>query len=124
MRSCVLGVALLLAPSSMALAADDVMAGYYGNTVISKGASGESRTHYKKDGTLDAVLTGPMGSINLQGTWKVDKGQLCRTYSNVPALLPMPNPVCTPVAAHKPGDSWTVQLGGQTRNVTMVAGSQ
>ena len=125
MRAWIWGAAALLVSSGAAQAADDVMAGYYGNTVISKSANGESRTHYKKDGTLDAVISGAMGSLPLNGTWKVDdKGQLCRTYSNVPAMLPIPNPLCTPVAAHKPGDTWTVQIGGQSRNVTMAAGIQ
>ena len=126
MRAFVWGVVALLVSSGAAQAyGDDVMAGYYGNTVISKGANGESRTHYKKDGTLDAVVSGALGSLSLNGTWKLDeKGQLCRTYSNVPAMLPIPNPLCTPVTAHKPGDTWTVQIGTQSRTVTMVAGIQ
>src|SRR5437763_12078978 len=105
MRKFLLGAALVLTVPALALAAEDPMANLYGNTVISKGASGESRTHYKKDGTLDATLSGVMGSVNLAGTWKLsEKGELCRTYTNPPAMLPIPNPLCTPVTPHKVGD--------------------
>ena len=125
MRQFLFGAALVLAAPSVALAAEDPMANFYGNTVISKSANGQSRTHYKKDGTLDAALSGPMGSINLAGTWKVDdKGQLCRTYSNPPPMLPIPNPFCTPWASHKVGDTWTVQVGGSSRSVSLVQGIQ
>jgi hypothetical protein len=125
MRQFLLGAALALAVPSLALAAEDPMANLYGNTVISKGANGESRTHYKKDGSLDATLSGMMGSINLTGTWKIsDKGELCRTYANPPPMLPIPNPLCTPAAPHKVGDSWTVQISGSPRTVTLVQGIQ
>jgi hypothetical protein len=124
MRALLLGAAMVFAATG-AFAGDDVMANYYGNTVVSKSANGESHTHYKKGGTLDATLTGMMGSINLTGTWKIDdKGQLCRTYDNPPPMLPIPNPFCTAWEAHKVGDTWTVTVGGQTRTITLVAGVQ
>ncbi len=122
MRSCVFGAAILVASSTFAFAADDVMAGYYGNTVISKGTMGESHTRYKADHSFSGTATGMMGSMDFKGTWKVDdKGQLCRTYE---AALPgMPNPLCTPAEAHKPGDTWTMQVGAQSRTITMVQGA-
>ncbi len=124
MRALVLGAAMAFAASS-AFAGDDIMANYFGNTVVSKSGAGEVHTHYKKDGTLDATLSGMMGSIELKGTWKIDdKGQLCRTYDNPPAMLPIPNPFCLAWESHKVGDSWTVTYGGQTRTVTLVAGVQ
>jgi hypothetical protein len=117
-----LGGAILLASSSFALAADDVMAGYYGNTVISKGAMGESHIHYKPDHTFNGSASGMMGSMDLKGTWKIDdKGQLCRTYETAPPGLP--NPLCTPVEPHKAGDTWTMQMGGQSRTITLVSGA-
>jgi hypothetical protein len=125
MRALLLGAVFAFASASVAFAGDDIMANFYGNTVITKTATGESHTHYKKDGTVDADLSGPMGSISLAGTWKIDdKGQLCRTYANVPAMLPIPNPLCTPWAAHNVGDSWTITMNGQVRTVTLVKGIQ
>jgi len=125
MRALVLGATALLVSSSIAFAADDPMANTYGNTVISKGSSGESHTHYKKGGTLDATLSGMLGSVTLTGTWKIDdKGQLCRTYDNPPPGLPIPNPFCAQWTAHNVGDTWTVTFNGQTRTVSLVKGIQ
>lgn len=125
MRALALGVATLLVSSALAFAADDPMANYYGNTVVSKGGNGESHTHYKKGGTLDATLSGMMGSITLNGSWKLDdKGQLCRTYDNPPPMLPIPNPLCTPFTPHNVGDTWTLEVGGQSRTVSLVKGIQ
>lgn len=125
MRALVFCAAAILVSSHAAIAADDPMASYYGNTVISKGSNGESHTHYKKGGTLDATLSGMMGSINLTGTWKLDdKGQLCRTYDNLPPMLQIPNPLCTAFTPHKVGDTWTITMGGQPRTVSLVAGIQ
>lgn len=123
MRCFALGIAVLLASSSMALAGDDVLAGYFGNTVISKSQMGESHTHYNADHTFSGTASGMMGSMDFKGTWKIDdKGQLCRTYAT--ALPGMPNPLCTPVEAHKPGDTWTLQMGGQSRTISLVKGVQ
>jgi hypothetical protein len=62
-----------------------------------------------------------MGSMTLTGTWSIDStGQLCRNYSNAPSM--MHNPSCSPIAAHKVGDSWQVTMGGRTSDATLVAG--
>ena len=109
---------LFVAP---ALAADDVMAGYYGNTVISSGGMGEAHTHYKSDHTFDVSLSAMGQTFNGKGTWSIDdKGQLCRNYETPPPG--MPNPLCIPAEAHKVGDAWSVTINGQTRNLTLKAG--
>ena len=111
---------LVLAP---AFAADDIMAGYYGNTVVSVGGMLESHTHYRADHTFDVSATAMGQSFNGKGTWAIDdKGQLCRTYETPPPGFP--NPLCIPAEAHKVGDSWTVSVNGQTRNMSMKAGIQ
>ena len=111
--------AMLLA--GPAFAADDIMAGYYGNTVVSTGGAIESHTHYKADHTFDAMFSGMGQTFASKGTWAIDgTGQLCRTYDPPPPG--MTNPVCIPAAAHKVGDNWTVTVGGATRAVTMKAG--
>jgi hypothetical protein len=107
--------------SCTAFAADDIMANYYGNTVIGKSALGESHTHYKADHTFDAVLSSEQGSMDAQGTWALnDKGEICRTYSTpVPG---MPNPICIPWAAHQVGDKWKTTFNGNVSEGSLVAG--
>jgi hypothetical protein len=112
--------ALCAAP---AFAADDMMAGYYGNTVIATGGVLESHTHYRPDHTFDVTATAMGQTFNAKGTWEInDKGQLCRTYETPPPG--MPNPLCIPAETHKVGDSWTAAVNGQTRNMAMKAGIQ
>jgi len=123
LRQCAAALAFSVLAPALALAQDDPMAGYYGNTVISTGSLGESHTHYKPDHTFDVTLSALGQTFTGKGTWKIDeKGQLCRTYDRPPPGLT--NPVCTEVHPHKPGDKWTVTLNGQSRDVTMKAGEQ
>ncbi|HXC53685.1 MAG TPA: hypothetical protein VNU97_00160 [Rhizomicrobium sp.] len=118
-----IATASLLLCAAPALAADDVMANYYGNTVATTSAMGSGLTHYRADHTFDSNLSSPMGSMSVKGTWAIDdKGQLCRTYETPPPG--MTNPVCTPWEAHKVGDTWTVTIGGNARTVTLKAGIQ
>ena len=119
----ILAASLALAMSSSLFAADDIMANYYGNTVIGKSAMGESHIHYKADHTFDASLSSSQGSMDATGTWALnDKGEICRTYSTpVPGL---PNPMCFPWSAHKIGDTWQITVGGRTSEATLVAGIQ
>jgi len=115
----VASAALLL--SAPALAADDVMAGLYGNTVVGKSAVFESKTHYSADHTFTASYSSAMGSMDAKGTWALDaNGQLCRTFETPPPGSP--NPLCVAWVAHKVGDTWTVTSNGQTVNVSLVAG--
>jgi hypothetical protein len=89
--------------TTAAIADEDIMAGRYGNTTITTDANGvTSKIHYKADGTFD----GTQGSAAFAGTWKLDgTGKICLTSN--PAIPNTPNPVCTPIFAHKVGDSWT-----------------
>jgi hypothetical protein len=43
----ILAASAALALSTAAISADDIMANYYGNTVIGKSALGQSHTHYR-----------------------------------------------------------------------------
>ena len=107
-----LGFALL---AGQALADDSVMATRFGNTTITKDASGtERRVYYKADGTF----TGKQGTVDFSGTWKLDGNTICLTTSvTMPGL---PNPTCAPIGAHKVGDTWTA--GPYT--ISLVAGIQ
>ena len=122
MRRILIAAAALLMSGGAGLAADDAMAGFYGNTVISTGNGIESRTHFNADHTFDAKFTQGGQSLTSKGTWTADGGQVCRTYN--PAPPGVPNPICIPAEPHKVGDHWTVTAGGGTREVTMVAGVQ
>lgn len=123
MRRILIAATALLMSGGAALAADDVMAGFYSNTVISTGNGIESRTHFNADHTFDAKFSAGGQSLASKGTWSIDAaGQVCRVYDTPPPGIT--NPVCIPADPHKVGDHWTVTAGGGTREVTMVAGVQ
>ena len=81
--------------------------------------SGSASAQGKLDATYSVTLGGvPVG----KGTWSIDgTGQLCRHYDD-PAPPNTPNPLCTPIEAHKVGDSWTMTMGGNSRTITLKAG--
>jgi hypothetical protein len=125
MRRLVVAVALAAAGAApAALAADDPLAGYYGNTVVSTGGMLEIHTHYRADHTFD--LAGSMMGMHrdYKGTWSMAAdGKLCRIF--VGDLPPnTTNPVCSIVPPHKVGDTWTVDSNGSTRTVTIKPGVQ
>jgi len=110
--------------ATAALAEDDVMAGFYGNTAVSTTAMGEAHTHYRADHSFDMVGSAMGMSKTFKGTWALDgKGHLCRTFDgDMPPN--MQNPSCVPIAAHKAGDAWTVEVNGNTANVALKPGIQ
>jgi hypothetical protein len=126
MRVALIVAAAGLLAAAPACAADDAMSGYYGNTTISTGGamSPEIRTHYRADHTFD--LTGSMMGMHqsFHGTWEMKGAQLCRTFvGDQPPNTT--NPVCTPIATHKVGDSWSMTgADGKSRDIKLVAGVQ
>ncbi len=124
MRKILLGASACVLCSGAALAGDDVMAGYFGNTTVSTGGMLEVHTHYKADHTFDFSASMIGMSRSGKGTWKIDaSGQLCRDIENPPAGVT--NPSCSPVAAHKVGDTWTMtQKDGSTRSIALKPGIQ
>ena len=121
MHKMPIAVAALLMCAAPSFAGDEVMTNYFGNTVVTKSAMGESHMHYRADHSFDVALMAMGMSHDTAGTWKIDdKGQLCRTYAQVPPG--MPNPLCTVWAAHKIGDRWKMDLNGSTRELTLVKG--
>jgi len=122
MRKFLIAAAAALLFAAPAFAGDEVMANFYGNTVVSTGAAGESRTHYKPDHTFDVTMVGAQGTLATKGTWSVADGKLCRVYDQ---LAPgMTNPVCTPAESHAVGDTWSVTINGQVRTGTLKPGIQ
>ncbi len=116
-----LAFALCAAP---ALAADDMMANFIGNTVVSTGGMAEVHTHYRADHGFDMVGSAMGITRTFKGTWSVDaKGNLCRSFDG-DAPPDTPNPLCNPLTPHKVGDTWTADFNGKTRTLTLKAGLQ
>lgn len=124
MKALSIAVSVLALAALPALAADDVMASFYGNTVVSTGGMAEVHTHYRADHSFDMNAAAMGMSKSFKGTWALDgKGNLCRTFvGETPPNTT--NPLCTPIAAHKLGDTWTIEANGSTRTVTLKAGIQ
>ena|ERR1700722_15491300 len=119
MRALFLGTAALIVSTSVAHASD-LMANYYGNTIIAKTATSEFHFHYRADHTFDGSGHGPNGPIALQGKWFLDdKDSLCRNYDVPPPGAS--NPVCTQWSSHNVGDTWTLKEGV---TATLVQGNQ
>ncbi|HEY5070615.1 MAG TPA: hypothetical protein VII63_01145 [Caulobacteraceae bacterium] len=107
-----------------ALAATDVMAGFYGNTVVVTGDAFQAHVHYRANHTLDVSGTASGQAFSTTGSWKIDdKGQICRSFKKTPPATP--NPLCSEATAHKVGDTWTATAPtGSSRNLALVAGIQ
>lgn len=116
LRAVILGVALCAGIAGFAYADDDVMAGFYGNTTVATGGQAETHTIYTADHNF--IMKVPAFGIEFKGTWAVNGTQLCRTFESPPPGVT--NPLCTPIEAHKVGDTWTVGA----RKVTLVKGVQ
>jgi hypothetical protein len=103
-----------------ALAGDDPMAGFYGNTIVSSGGGVEFHSHYRADHTFDLVGTMMLMSHTFNGTWAVDgKGNICRSYIGE-APPGTANPNCAPLVPRKVGDRWMSK--DATRTLTLKAG--
>src|ERR1700753_335677 len=116
MRSYLIAASFVALSTTAAFAGDEVMAGFYGNTVIGKGGMAETHSYYNADHTFS--MKAPSFNMEWKGTWKVDGTNLCRNFETAPPGVT--NPLCTPIEAHKIGDTWTVG----DRSATLVKGIQ
>jgi len=119
MKRILAGVAVAMLSTSLAFAADDPMAGRYGNTVVVKYANGsEVKLHYNQDGTLEVI--NPDGSKGT-GKWAMKDGKLCVTADAGPNAGKEQCSAFT--AGKKAGDSWDQSLADGTKvQVSIVAG--
>jgi hypothetical protein len=125
MRIILAATAALVVVSGTAWAGDDIMANYYGNTVVGKTMMGETHTYYNADHTFTGRAMGMGQERDYKGTWNIDAtGQLCRTYVPEPPMPGMPNPVCLAWTAHKVGDTWTATTARGSVDVSLVKGIQ
>jgi len=116
MRSVLFGIACSACFAVSAWAADDVMTGFYGNTAVATGGAAETHWNYSADHSF--VMKVPAFGVEFKGTWAVKDTQLCRTFDSPPPGVA--NPLCTPIEAHKVGDTW--KAGDRT--VTLAKGVQ
>jgi hypothetical protein len=120
MRPFLLSVALAAGFAGSAVADEDVMAGYYGNTAISTGGMAEVHTVYYQDHTF--VMNVPTFALRFKGTWTLNGANICFTFNVPPPGVT--NPDCGPVAAHKVGDTWTENAEDGSRTLRLVSGVQ
>lgn len=120
LRTLLLSAGFVACLAGSALADDDVMANFYGNTAIATGGTVDTHATYNADHTFSMRV--PSMGLEFKGTWEVKGSNLCRTYESPPPGIT--NPYCTPVAARKVGDTWTMTGNGQTRTITLVKGVQ
>ena len=120
MRPFLLATCLVVLFAGSASAADDVMAPYYGNTVIATGGIADTHSNYNADHTF--LMNVPAMHLSFKGTWKLDGGNMCRTFETAPPGTP--NPLCVPMTPHKVGDSWTMDVNGKARALSLVPGIQ
>lgn len=115
-RTALLSCAIFAAAVTAAAAEDDVMTGLFGNTVIASGGMADTHWNYAPDHTFKMSV--PAFGRDFAGKWEIKGSDLCRTFDTPPPNVK--NPLCTPVAAHKVGDTWTAG----DRTVKLVKGIQ
>lgn len=124
MRKVIWGASALVALSlaGAAIAADDPMAGAYGNTVVVTNAKGEATKLWIENGGTYKFETakGQKGT----GKWalKENNTKYCSTAdlpAGAPAGTPAPKETCSEFkGAHKAGDKWT-QKDSEGADVTV-----
>jgi hypothetical protein len=107
--------------------ADDVMAMTFGNTITSKDqATGAVATlYFNQDGTFTQQGTMNAKPYQAGGKWVEQDGgkTLCLTPDAPPNAPKAPPPSCSPLEAHKIGDTWIVTNDQkQSFDVTLSAG--
>ena len=133
MRLAVIAISTGLVLASSAAFADDPMANFYANTVVSKDnsmpAAPPVSLYFNKDGTYTAKGADAKGQpVSLSGAWiEKDGGKtICLTPNlpaNAPAGTPAPKQACGALSPHNVGDNWTFANDqNQTFSVSLVAG--
>lgn len=122
MNKYLIGAMLTALWASTAVADEDPMASFYGNSIVTTIGSATLRTHYRPDHTFDMVGSMMFMKRTFKGTWALDStGKLCRTY--VGAVPPdTTNPTCVLLVPRKVGETWTTKDGKGT--ATLQAGVQ
>ena len=98
--------------------ARDVLACFYGNTLVAKDGDIVSHFWYKPDHTFTGTV--PAYYLVIKGTWsEMEDGTICRVFD--PPLPTIANPDCGPMLVRKPGD---VAADGNGHKEKLLAGIQ
>jgi hypothetical protein len=117
-RFCFAFSAVALAATPAFALDDSAMASRIGNTVAVESTLGDAHLYFRADHTFTGTGSLAFVHLSLEGIWKLDGGDLCLTYDSPPPGES--NPDCSPLTAHKVGDSWDYD----GRKVTLVKGIQ
>lgn len=128
MRKIALGALVAVGLVGAAIAADDPMAGAYGNTVVVTNAKGEkTKLWIAKDGTMKGENA---KGEKFTGKWalKENNTKYCSTPdlpANAPKDTPAPKETCSEFKGpHKAGDKWEqTDANGEKITVEIVAGA-
>jgi hypothetical protein len=96
----------------------DVLACFYGNTLIAKDGDIVSHFWYKPNHTFTGTV--PAYYLVINGTWsEKEDGTICRVFD--PPLPTVKNPDCGPMLVRKPGE---VAADGSGHKEKLVVGIQ
>lgn len=110
--SSIVVAALATANPPPAVSQDDILAAFYGNTLVTVDDGIKAYFYYKPDHTFTGKV--PEFYFALKGTWNVDqKGEVCRVFDPLPPR--MTNPDCGPMLVHRVGDAGSDASGHKER---------
>ena len=118
MRRIGLALAAAALASTAALAGDEVMAPYVGNTLTATDAAGRvTKVYYGANRTWAAI--GPGGRS--KGTWSIQNGdELCVKQTDPKPPENIQAPPCLKLEPRKVGDSWTWTPPGASGPMTLT----
>lgn len=111
-------VAVTVESTQPAAPQNDILAGFYGNTLITLDNGIKSYFYYNADHTFTGKV--PQFYFALKGTWFVnEKGEVCRVFDPLPPTLT--NPDCGPMLVHKVGEMGRDPTGHAEKLVAGIA---
>jgi hypothetical protein len=101
LSSIAVATAVAVASPTVPTPKNDILANFYGNTLITVDNGIKTYFYYNADHTFTGKV--PQFYFVLKGTWSVnDKGEVCRIFDPLPPMLT--NPDCGPMLVSKVGE--------------------
>jgi hypothetical protein len=122
MKRVLVGIAAAMLAATAALAGDEVMAPYIGNTLSATDANG-GVTNVYYGGNHTWVAVGPQGRS--KGTWSIQNGdELCVKQTEPAPPANIQTPPCVKLVPRKVGESWlwTPPGGASPTTLRLIAG--
>lgn len=114
--SVVVAALVATAPPPETPTHSDMLAAFYGNTLVTLDGGIKAYFYYNPDHTFTGKV--PAFLFVLKGTWNVnDKGELCRVFDPLPPTIT--NPDCGPLLVHQIDETASDKTGHRER---LVAG--